>query len=106
MDAMRTMQGARAAEKRIKQLLSRNKEERLSAEYLQRVVALLIPFVPKTAVSRILDAARSPQPTAKGKTYVSFQEQHGYHENQPGPAEGAGAAGRQGTFCRDAQAGA
>jgi len=53
-------------EKRIKQLLEKNKELQRQADYMQRVVAQMIPHLPRAAVSRILEDAKQPTKVLTG----------------------------------------
>jgi hypothetical protein len=97
------------AEQRIKQLLSRqrlllaeNEELRRQATYMQTVAAQMIPLLSKPIVARILEVAKESSQPTKGEIHVSLHST----KTSPGSAKGAGTVGRQGTFCRHAQAGA
>lgn len=84
------------AEYRIKQLISRHKEERgllleqndelrESAAYLQRVVTQMIPLLPKQVVVHMLNEAKPT--TNQGEKHMSVHKNTGKNSinNSPGP---------------------
>lgn len=84
-------------------LIARTKQYQATADYMTLVTKLLIPLVPKHAVSQVLQTAKQNLDRKEG-IYVSSQAQPGYHQKPSALQESSRSAGGSRAFCRTAQA--